>query len=180
MRGRRAHNSRRWASRYRRHPRVSLCALRPPTSRGWRGCWQDSHSPLWCAPRPNFASPYGAWPPRSLRSRSVPNPGRSAQPRHNVLDESEVFDRVGAHVLAVARLPKAAVRHLGDRSDVVVDPDGPEPQLGNDGPEDLPLHDLRALDNTGHERRFDEEAPTTARAVASGQELHPWLAFRPV
>src|SRR5919112_4925064 len=56
---------------------VSLCALRPPTSRGWRGCWQDSHSPLWCTPRPNFASRYGAWPPRSQRSRSVPNPGRA-------------------------------------------------------------------------------------------------------
>src|SRR5919107_318034 len=48
------------------------------------------------------------------------------------------------------------------------------------GPKTPPPHDLRALGDTGHERRFDEEAPTTARTVASGQELHPWLAFRPV
>src|SRR5215204_2758195 len=55
--------------------------------------------------------------------------GRSVEFGHDVLDDGKVFDSVGAHVLAVARLPEAAVGHLRDGGDVVVDPDGSKAQL---------------------------------------------------
>src|SRR3954452_21807247 len=49
--------------------------------------------------------------------------------RHHVLDVRVVVERVRAQVLAVARLLVAAVRHLADGRDVVVDPDRPELEL---------------------------------------------------
>src|SRR5215216_6256273 len=76
-----ARSSRRWASRSKRRPRASLCAPRPPTSGGWLGCWQEPHSPSWCARRPNFARRCDVSLLRSRLSRSVPNPGRSAESR---------------------------------------------------------------------------------------------------
>src|SRR5215475_7150763 len=49
--------------------------------------------------------------------------------RHHVLDLEVVLERVRAEVLAVAGLLEAAVRHLRDERDVVVDPDRPELEL---------------------------------------------------
>ena len=62
-------------------------------------------------------------PPRSLHRH------RSVQLRHHVLDLRVVLERVHRQILAVARLLVAAVRHLGDERDVVVDPDRPELEL---------------------------------------------------
>jgi hypothetical protein len=50
---------------------------------------------------------------------------------------------------------------------------------GDDGPENLPLHDLRILGDAGHERGLDEETCSTP-AVTSGQKLYAGLLFRPV
>src|SRR5947208_14970705 len=49
--------------------------------------------------------------------------------RHDVLDLRVVLERVHREVLAVAGLLVAAVRHLRDQRDVVVDPHGPELEL---------------------------------------------------
>src|SRR6266545_3420981 len=48
---------------------------------------------------------------------------------HHMLDLRVVLERVNGQVLAVAGLLEAAVRHLGDKRNVVVDPDGPELEL---------------------------------------------------
>src|SRR6266508_4532753 len=48
---------------------------------------------------------------------------------HHMLDLRVVGERVNGQVLAVAGLLEAAVRHLGDKRNVVVDPDGPELEL---------------------------------------------------
>src|SRR5262245_2604753 len=67
------------------------------------------------------------------RSRSIATSGRPAAStvisvdlRHHVLDLRVVLEGVHRQILAVARLLVAAVRHLGDERDVVVDPDRPE------------------------------------------------------
>ena len=57
------------------------------------------------------------------------SPTFSVDLRHHVLDLRVVLERVGGQVLAVARLLVAAVRHLRDERDVVVDPDRPELEL---------------------------------------------------
>ena len=57
--------------------------------------------------------------------RAGPQPS-SVELRHHVLDLGVVLERVGRHVLAVAGLLVAAVGHLGDERDVVVDPDRAE------------------------------------------------------
>jgi hypothetical protein len=51
-----------------------------------------------------------------------------------------VFEGVRRHVLAVAGVPEAAVWHLGDPADVVVDPDRTEPQCPRrpEGPAHVP------------------------------------------
>src|SRR5829696_4706908 len=69
-------------------------------------------------------------PVRGSRATAAgaPTRGRSAEPGHDVLDGGVVLDGLGAHALAVARLPKDAVGRLRDRGDVVVDPDCPETQ----------------------------------------------------
>src|SRR3954449_12360350 len=67
----------------------------------------------------------------AIASPTVPAPTRrtrirrssSADLGHDVLDDRVVLDRVRAHVLAVARLPEAAVRHLRCDREVVIDPD---------------------------------------------------------
>src|ERR1051325_10318845 len=48
---------------------------------------------------------------------------------HHVLDLGVVLEGVRAQVLAVAGLLVAAVRHLRDQRDVIVDPDRPELEL---------------------------------------------------
>src|SRR5207244_548886 len=53
----------------------------------------------------------------------------SVELRHHVLHLGVVLERVQREVLAVARLLVAAVRHLGDERNVVVDPDRPELEL---------------------------------------------------
>ena len=53
---------------------------------------------------------------------------RSSELDHHVLELGVVLDRVDRHVLAVAGLLEAAVGHLGDDRDVVVDPDRAELQ----------------------------------------------------
>src|SRR5215211_3811778 len=50
------------------------------------------------------------------------------QAQHHVLDVAVVLERVDREVLAVARLPVAAVGHLGGQRDVVVDPHAAEAQ----------------------------------------------------
>src|SRR5450759_308833 len=52
--------------------------------------------------------------------------GVESNPQHHVLDDRVVLDRVHRLVLAVARLLEAAVRHLGDEGEVIVDPDRAE------------------------------------------------------
>src|SRR3954469_25752651 len=61
----------------------------------------------------------------TLSSRSTVTRGRS-DPEHHVLGDRVVVDRVHREVLAVARLLEAAVGHLGDEREVVIDPDRPE------------------------------------------------------
>src|SRR4051812_25901447 len=58
---------------------------------------------------------------------------------HDVLDHGVVLEGVHREVLAVAGLLEAAVRHLGDQRDVVVDPHAAEAQGGADaqGPADV-------------------------------------------
>src|SRR3954453_11493534 len=46
-----------------------------------------------------------------------------------MLDLRVVLERIDREILSVARLLVAAVRHLGDERNVVVDPDGPELEL---------------------------------------------------
>src|SRR5205814_7856938 len=69
-------------------------------------------------------------PAVALSRRSVDGNGfpraASVELRHHVLDLLVVLERIGAQVLAVAGLLVAAVRHLADERDVVIDPDGPE------------------------------------------------------
>src|SRR5215213_8599504 len=48
---------------------------------------------------------------------------------HYVLDLGVVLQGIAGEILAVAGLLVAAVRHLADQRDVVVDPDGAELQL---------------------------------------------------
>src|ERR671937_1332671 len=70
---------------------------------------------------------------------------RSIDLRHHVLDLRVVLERVRAQVLAVAGLLVAAVRHLRDQRDVVVDPDRPELELarGVQRPADIARPDRR-------------------------------------
>src|SRR5262245_5552780 len=49
-----------------------------------------------------------------------------AQPDHHVFDLGVLLERVDRHVVAVAGLLEAAVRHLRDDRHVVVDPHGAE------------------------------------------------------
>src|SRR5215210_6618962 len=119
-RKKRAGNSRRWAFRSKRRPRESLCAPRPPTSRGWRGCWQVSPSPSWCARRPSCAHRYGAWPPRSQRSRIVPKALSFSLPAHRVRVPAPLQQPAGddrtlylARALPDAVDPELAVVTLG-------------------------------------------------------------------
>src|SRR5436309_2988514 len=51
-----------------------------------------------------------------------------AQARHHVLDDGVVLERVDAEILAIAGLLEAAMGHLGDERDVVVDPHAAEAQ----------------------------------------------------
>src|SRR5262245_60563524 len=67
-------------------------------------------------------------PATAPASMSAPFEG-SVELRHHVLDLGVVLQGVGREVLAVAGLLVAAVRHLRDERDVVVDPDRPELEL---------------------------------------------------
>src|SRR6185295_3248524 len=51
---------------------------------------------------------------------------RSSEVDHHMLNLGVVLERVDGKILAVAGLLEAAVRHLGDERDVVVDPDAAE------------------------------------------------------
>src|SRR4051812_48457132 len=64
---------------------------------------------------------------RSTRSRR-PTWASLRQRDHHVLELRVLLDRVDRHVVAVAGLLEAAVRHLGDERDVVVHPHGAELQ----------------------------------------------------
>src|SRR5688500_5194718 len=103
---------------------LSVCqpiAVRTPRSAPlpalWPGTWKRVE------PRNPYAitaSRYGAvgWSAEAI----------SAQACHDVLDDRVVLEPVHRKVLAVAGLLEAAVRHLGDERDVVVDPHAAEPQ----------------------------------------------------
>src|SRR4051794_19417700 len=73
-----------------------------------------SASARWCS----------CFAPRSTSRRS--GGSASSDLEHHVLDDRVVLDRVHALVLAVTGLLEAAVRHLRDQREVVVDPDGAE------------------------------------------------------
>ena len=103
---------------------LSVCqpiAVRTPRSAPlpalWPGTWKRVE------PRNPYAitaSRYGAvgWSAEAM----------SAQACHDVLDDRVVLEPVHREVLAVAGLLEAAVRHLGDERDVVVDPHAAEAQ----------------------------------------------------
>src|SRR5271163_3725417 len=57
---------------------------------------------------------------------------RLLQARHHVLHDRVVLQRVHAQVLAVAGLLEAAMGHLRDERDVVVDPHAPEAKRPRD------------------------------------------------
>src|SRR4029079_10945130 len=80
-------------------------------------------------------------------STSRPSGGSaSSDLEHHVLDDRVVLDRVHALVLAVTGLLEAAVRHLRDQREMVVDPDRPElDRLGDPHP----LRDVAGPDRCG-------------------------------
>src|SRR3990172_9912560 len=96
-----------------------------------------------------WASPFGVCSSASLMSSRLRGPGTSVlsttdggiahpfvwpedalahDPGHDVLHDRVVLQGVHGHVLAVAGLLEAAVRHLADDRQVVVDPHGAEAQ----------------------------------------------------
>src|SRR5882757_2561633 len=79
---------------------------------------------------PNRCATGEPWPKGVTRSlallenRSVPIlVAGTGDIAHHVLDGEVLLERVVAHVLAESGCPEAAVRHLADDRDVVVDPD---------------------------------------------------------
>src|SRR6185437_13330145 len=115
---------------------------------------------------------------------SVSDPGLSARTRtiscpatgstvglseigHHVLDDRVVLERVDAQVLAVAGLLEAAVRHLRDERDVVVDPHAAEAQRARDA--------QRAPDVARPDRRREPVARAVGpcdRLLLVGEALH--------
>src|SRR3954454_5197314 len=95
---------------------------------------------------------------RKLRQFSLAVTG-SPEIRHHVLDLGVVLEGVHREVLAVAGLLVAAVRHLADERDVVVDPHAAEAQPVGDA--------QRAADVTGPHRG----GQAVWRAVGPGDGL---------
>src|SRR6266550_7719156 len=87
--------------------------------------WLSRKASISCSSRADSRSRSIATTRRPAASTVI----RSVQLRHHVLDLRVVLERVRGQVLAVARLLVAAVRHLRDERDVVVDPDRPELEL---------------------------------------------------
>src|SRR5450759_3491493 len=81
---------------------------------------------LRCSAAPSI---WATWIAQSLAEGLPSTPGRrSVEGRHDVLDLRVLLEGVDRHVLAVAALLVAAVRHLVDERDVRVDPDCSELQ----------------------------------------------------
>src|SRR5919106_5828778 len=71
------------------------------------------------------------WSSAGERPASVTAEGPLVNLGHHVLELRVVLEAVEGQVLAVARLLEAAVRHLRDERDVVVDPHGAELELAS-------------------------------------------------
>src|SRR5262245_2996195 len=80
--------------------------------------WVDSMRAVWHGARTPWA--------RAGRGTTAWLDEVSVELRHHVLDLRVILERVRREVLPVARLLVAAVGHLGDERDVVVDPDRAE------------------------------------------------------
>src|SRR5918996_3471146 len=107
------------------------------------------------------------WSSAGERPASVTAEGPLVNLGHHVLDLRVVLEAVERQVLAVARLLAAAVRHLRDERDVVVDPDGAELELAGrvEGAADV------ASPDGGGEPVGDVVGPGD-RLVVLGEALH--------
>src|SRR5918999_1236255 len=107
------------------------------------------------------------WSSAGDRPASVTAVGPLVNLRHHVLDLRVVLEAVEGEVLAVPRLLEAAVRHLRDERDVVVDPDGAELELAGrvERPADVARPDRRRQAVVDVVRPGD-------RLVVAGEALH--------